>query len=106
MRLNPNYPAPYAMNLGWAYQHTGQQGKALTAYKKAVNLNPDIQGARLHLISLYMELGQKEEARAEAAEVLLITPNFSAEEFGQRNAYADRAELERFVEELRQIGLK
>ncbi len=106
MRLNPHYPANYPFNLGWAYQGTGQVEEALAAYKRAVNLNPDFPGTHLQLADLYSELGQEEEARREAAEILRISPNFSVEEFKQNNAYADRARLERFAVNLRKAGLK
>jgi hypothetical protein len=58
------------------------------------------------LADLYSDLGQEEEARAEAAEILRISPNFSVEDFRQNNAYADRARFERFVANLRKAGLK
>jgi adenylate cyclase len=106
MRLNPHYPANYPFNLGWAYQETGRVEEALAAYKRAVNLNPDFPASHLQLADLYSDLDQEEEARAEAAEILRISPNFSVEDFRQNNAYADRARFERFVANLRKAGLK
>jgi TolB-like protein/cytochrome c-type biogenesis protein CcmH/NrfG len=106
MQLHPHYPAPYAFELGWAYDGTGQVEQALAAYKRAVNLNPDFLPVHLHLAALYSDLGQEKEARAEAAEVLRISPSFSAEEFRQGNVYADRVKLERAVANWRKAGLK
>ncbi len=106
MRLNPHYPANYPFNLGWAYDGTGQIEAALAAYKRAVNLNPDFLATHLHLADLYSELGREAEARAEAAEILRISPHFSVEEFRQNDAHADRARLERLVANLRKAGLK
>jgi adenylate cyclase len=106
MQLNPHYPAPYAFNLAWAYDKTGQVEAAIAAYKQAINLNPDFLAAHLQLAALYSKLGQEEAARAEAAEVLRVSPQFSMEKFVQNNPYADRAALERFVENLRRAGLK
>ena len=106
MPLNPHYPAPYAFNLGWAYDKTGQVEAAIAAYKQAINLNPDFLAAHLQLAALYSELGQEEAARAEAAEVLRVSPQFSMEKFVQNNPYADRAQLERTMVNLRRAGLK
>jgi hypothetical protein len=38
---------------------------------------PNVIGGRLYLIASYVELGRSEEARAEAAEVMRINPQFS-----------------------------
>jgi hypothetical protein len=51
-------------------------------------------------------LGREEEARAEAAEVLRISPNFSVEESRQRSTYPNKAEAERFDANLRKAGLE
>jgi len=47
-----------------------------------------------------------EEARAEAAEVLRISPDFSLEFVRQRFPYKDPAASERLVADLRKAGLK
>jgi adenylate cyclase len=52
------------------------------------------------------ELGRLEEARAEAAEVLKISPNFSLEKWRQITPYKDQAEIERMLAALRRAGLK
>jgi hypothetical protein len=54
----------------------------------------------------YSELGEEEAARAEAAEVLRLSPNFSLESMRQRNPYKDRARFERGLAALRKAGLK
>ena len=62
--------------------------------------------AHQFLAAIYSELGREEEARAEAAEVLRISPNFSLEVLRQRLPYKDPADLERFLDGLRKAGLK
>jgi len=52
-------------------------------------------------VILYIELGQEENARAEATRILELVPGFSVEEWGQK----DRME-ERHMGALRQAGLK
>jgi len=62
--------------------------------------------AHLVLASCYAELGREEEARAAAAEVLRINPNFSLEVWRQMIPFKDPAELERYLAGLRKAGLK
>lgn len=106
MRLNPHYPANYPFNLGWAYDGTGQVEEALAAYKQAVNLNPDFPAPHLQLADLYSDLGQEKQARAEAAEILRISPNFSVEEFRRNSTYANRVGIARSAVNLRKAWLK
>ena len=58
------------------------------------------------LAILYVELGQEEDARSEAAEVLKLVPNFSVEVWGQREPNKDQAQTERAMAALRKAGLK
>ena len=58
------------------------------------------------LAAVYNELGQAAEARAEAAEVLRLNPNFSLEVHRQRAPIKDPAVLEQHIVALRKAGLK
>jgi adenylate cyclase len=58
------------------------------------------------LTVVYSELGREEEARAEAAEILRLNPNFSLEALKQRLLYKDPAQSERVLAALRKAGLK
>jgi len=62
--------------------------------------------AHLPLAAVYSELGREAEARAEAAEVLRLNPQFSLEVHKQRAPIKDPAVLERQLAALRQVGLK
>jgi len=79
MRLNPHYPPLYLSDLGLAYHLAGRHKEAIVALKRALSRNPDFLPPHFHLAVLYSELGREEEARAEAAEVLKASPNFSLE---------------------------
>ena len=50
-------------------------------------------------------LGQEEDARAEAEEILKLAPNFSVEVWGQRSLTKDQAQIERDMAALRKAGL-
>jgi hypothetical protein len=60
----------------------------------------------LILAAIYSELGKEAEARAEAAEVLRLNPQFSLEVHKQRVPLKDPAVLERHLDVLRKAGLK
>jgi hypothetical protein len=62
-------------------------------------------GPHLILAAVYSDLGKDAEARAEAAEVLRLNPNFSLEIHKQRTPIKDPAVLERHLAALRKAGL-
>jgi adenylate cyclase len=106
MRLNPHYPSGYLFTLGRAYLLTKQYEEAIVTFKKVAARSPDNFGARVNLATIYSELGRETEARAEVAEVLRISPNFSLEGFKQRLPYKDLTTLDLQVVALRKAGLK
>lgn len=106
MRLNPHYPEYYPSILGFAYRLIGQYKEAVAAQKSALTRNPDFLAGHTNLAVLYSELGQEEEARAEVAEMLRISPHFSLKVYGQRVPFKNPADLERYLAALRKAGLK
>jgi tetratricopeptide (TPR) repeat protein len=109
MRLNPAPPAWYFNILGNVYAVSGRPAEAVATHKRVFDHNPshaDAFSAHLELTLLYIRLGQEEEARTEAKEILKIVPNFSVEVWGQRNPSKDRAQTERSMADLRKAGLK
>ena len=74
--------------------------------KQFLSRYPNILGAHLALAAVYSELGREAEARAEAAEVLRLNPQFSLEVHRQREPIQDPALLERHLAALRKAGLK
>ncbi len=105
MRLNPIHPVWYLWALGHAYFLTGHYDEAIGAFKKALNRNPGFWPAHAYLAATYIELGRKEEARAEAAMMLRFAPNLSLEVWRQRLPYRDPSVLERVLEALRKAGI-
>ena len=105
LRLKPRIPAGLLSALGWAYSLTGRHEEAVDALKKALSLTPNWLPTHVYLAVIYSELGRKEEARAEAAEILKLSPKSSVESWRQRFPFKDPAEAERFVAALRKAGL-
>jgi adenylate cyclase len=105
MRLNPHYPGWYLNFLGMAYVLARRYDEALIVLKRALTLTPNLD-THILLASLYSQLGREEEARAEAAEILRMSPNFSVDAWGQILPFKDPAVLERGLAALRKAGLK
>jgi adenylate cyclase len=76
MRLDPRHQDLYSFYEGIAYQLMGGYEEAITPLKRFLARYPNIIPGHLILITCYVELGRKEEARAEAAEVMRINRNF------------------------------
>jgi adenylate cyclase len=91
---------------GIAYYLAGQLEEAIALLKQYLTRYPNILGPHLTLAAVYSELGREAEARAEAAEVLRINPQFSLEVHRQRAPIKDPAILERHLAALRKAGLK
>lgn len=92
--------------LGTAYYFMGRSEEAIAFLKAHRNRNPHSFGAHLYLAAAYAELGRDEEARAEAAELLRISPSFSLEVYRQRVPLKDLPALERHIAALHKAGLK
>jgi TolB-like protein/class 3 adenylate cyclase/cytochrome c-type biogenesis protein CcmH/NrfG len=106
IRLNPIAPSWYFQMLGMAYRETGRYEESISACKKAINREPNNIFAYLTLVGTYSMLGREDEARATAAEVLRIDPEFSVEYFARTRPHIDPANTARFADALRKAGLK
>jgi adenylate cyclase len=84
----------------------GHYTEAVAPLQRFLSHYPNILPAHLMLATVYSELGQAAEARAEAAEVLRLNPKFSLEIHKQRMPIKDPAVLERHIAALRKAGLK
>jgi adenylate cyclase len=105
IRLNPFPPASYFVNLAIAYRDSGQYEKAIEASKKALQCEPNTQFPYIHMAISYIRLGREEEARAAAAEILRINPEFSLERYAKILPFPQPI-ADRVVEDLRKAGLK
>jgi TolB-like protein/Tfp pilus assembly protein PilF len=80
LRLSPIPSSSVVLlRLGSAYRWIGQYEDAIATFKRALKLYPENLPGHAILAATYARAGRDAEARAEAAEVLKIDPNFSAE---------------------------
>jgi len=100
---------PSSWLLSHAYRLSNRLEEAATIIKRRLS-SPlsfsDSFQSHVGLAILYSELDRIVEARAEAAEVLKLVPNFSVKVYGERVPYKDRAQAERDMAALRKAGLK
>jgi tetratricopeptide (TPR) repeat protein len=106
MRLNPQYPPYYLLNLGWAYLEARRYEEALVPLKRVLALTPNLGPAHVNLAVCYAKLGRLEEAQAEVAAVRRLVPSWSLEAGRRGFPYKDPADLERYLDGLRKAGLK
>jgi tetratricopeptide (TPR) repeat protein len=106
MRLDPFY-APLAPGyLGLAHYMRKQYSQALPLLRECVSRTPNLRAAHCWLGATYAQLGSIEKARAEAAEVLRIDPNWTIEGAGAQLSIFKRTEdAEHYFGGLRKAGL-
>ena len=104
--LNPFPPSIYLRNLGSAYRIAGRHEEAIAGYKKSLQQSPDDLFTHLGLAICYVSMDRKEEARAEAAEVLRIHPGFSLEHLAKTLPYKNQCVIDDTIANLRKAGLK
>jgi Flp pilus assembly protein TadD len=85
---------------------TEQYKHAIAPLKKAIAFSSNYLPAHVNLAICYAELGWEEEAQAEAAEILRLSPNFSVEMLRRMIPAEDPAIVERYLTALRKAGLK
>jgi adenylate cyclase len=103
MRLDPRHPEVYSLQEGTAYNRMGRYAEAVDALKKSL---PNISWVHVELAYAYSELGREQDARAEAAEVLRVSPGFSLQELERRQHANLHPGAQHFLDVLRKAGLK
>ncbi len=105
VRRNPIGPALFYTDYGIALRDAGRLEYAVMALKKAIERAPDYMWAHLHLAAAYMMMGRAQEAQAEVAEVLRISPGFSVERFSRTTIFKGQERVDTIAQALRKAGL-
>ena len=103
IRFDPRHPENYSLWVGIAYNQMGRHTEAVDALKRSDQKNPWVHAELIHS---YSELGREQDARAEAAEVLRLSPRFSLEGVERRPGNWQGPEGQRYLSDLRKAGLK
>jgi adenylate cyclase len=106
IRLNPKPPNMYRHHYGAALREAERYEEAIAQVKKAIEREPNDILSYSVLASSNSMAGREEEARAAAAEILRINPNFSLENYIKRSPHKDQTVNERYVDAMRKAGLK
>jgi adenylate cyclase len=106
MRLDPFYPAVASGWLGFAHYMLKQYARALPALHDCVSRAPNLRASHSWLAATYAQLGQLEEARAAAAEVLRIHSNYTISGTTMRIlGFKSAEDAAHFFDGLRKAGL-
>jgi tetratricopeptide (TPR) repeat protein len=106
LRLNPMSGSLELQSLGEAYIMMSRYDEAIAVCKKAIKIEPSNVMAHIYLTSAYSLSGREQEARAEAAEVLIIQPRFSVQYLARILPFKNKADTDRIVGALGKAGLK
>ena len=105
LRLSPVPFNQCLYNLANSYRFLGRYDEAIATYKKLFQVDSDHLQGHTHLAATYVLVDRHEEARAEAAEVMRIDPQFSLERYAKMVPFR-QALVDQQVEALRKAGLK
>jgi tetratricopeptide (TPR) repeat protein len=107
IRLQPRSAFELVYQRGRSYTLLGHWREAIVDIKSYETRHPDDFYAHAYLVVDYMELGQIGAARAEAADVIKLYPEFSVEIiFPTASSQAKAFGVDRFRADLRKAGLK
>jgi adenylate cyclase len=107
MRLSPIPPHLCLHALAMCILSTGQFEESIALFRRIVQKEPNQLTSQLGLVLALMAAGKEDEARAEAAKVLRIDPQFSLERYAKAiDYYKDRSVPDRMINAWRKAGLK
>jgi adenylate cyclase len=105
MRLDPFQNATRLAFMGNAYYMLRRYAEAVPPLRECATRMPNLRISHLWLAAAHAQMGQLAEARAEAAEVLRIEPNFAIDRWKCTAVYKDPRDTEHLLDGLRKAGL-
>jgi adenylate cyclase len=106
MRLNPRHPEYYLMQVGIAYLSMGRFKEARSIFEETYAKAPNQPSGYMFKAIADVEMGRNDDARAEGAEILRLSPHYSLATWQQDYPLKDPALQERWRTDLRKAGLK
>jgi adenylate cyclase len=106
LRFNPVYANRFYYEvLGISLYFTKQYEAALAALEQGVGRYPEYQGLHQWLTATHVQLGQIDDARAHAKELMKLRPDVSLRHLAERLPYKNKGDLEQMLADLRQAGV-
>ena len=105
MRLSPVYPIWFLAILGNSYYWIGEHGRAIAAFKRAIEREPESILPRVGLTYSLIEAGFRDEAEATAKDLLSQEPGFSVRSWARRHPYRNPEDSQRLSTNLMNAGL-
>jgi adenylate cyclase len=106
MRYDPFYVPSVPSTLGMARYFLKEHSQALLPLRESASRIPNVSQGHIWLAANLAQLGQLDEARAEAAEVLRIDPKYTIDGTQRRLSLLKRPEdAEHLFDGLRKAGL-
>lgn len=105
-RLNPLKPFFYVWTEGQSHYLLGNYETAANLFLQVTESNPHFSGGHKMLAITYAELGQLDDARWSAAELLTVSPNFSVSTEEKMIPYSDPAVKSRYIDALHKLGIE
>jgi adenylate cyclase len=106
MRLSPIPQPMWLLNMASAHIRMGQYEESIPICKAVLQKQPDQEFAHIFLAIAYVSTGREQEARAEAAEILRVNPQFSWERLARGLPRKNQDEMKRRGELLLKAGLQ
>jgi adenylate cyclase len=107
IRLDPFQPLSYSVAVtGLANYMLHRYGETVRLLRECASRLPNLQWPHLWLAAANAQLGQLEDARKEAAEVLRINPGFTIERYKRLAVYKHPKDVEHRIDGLRKAGLR
>jgi adenylate cyclase len=106
MRLNPRHPEYCLIQVGLAYLSMGRFKEARSIFEETFANAPNQPAGYMLKAIADVEMGRNDDARAEAAEVLRLSPHYSLATWQQAYPLKDPALQDRWRSDLRKAGLK
>jgi predicted Zn-dependent protease len=107
-RLNPRAPQLYWTLLGHAYRRSGRIEEAVALWERVRATDPEAGVPRIALAHHYQAVGRIEAAQALVADILGVSPAYTAETAAQRllsqAGQADPEATAEIAEQLRKAG--
>jgi adenylate cyclase len=106
MRLNPRHPEYCLIQVGLAYLSMGRFKEARSIFEETYAKTPNQPSGYMWKAIADVEMGRNDDARAEAADVLRLSPHYSLATWQQAYPLKDSALQQRWRTDLQKAGLQ